>query len=365
MSLRDVVDTDIEQPTLSWDYWDEIKTTESFAAVSAIVFVLLWSWLFARAPIVSSVIGGYQTLATTILIWAIFAIGYDLLLGQTGLLSFGHAIFWGGSMYASALFSYYLYGDPLLVIFVGVVFAVLLAVVVAVIALRRYEVFFAILTLAIAQFIYFLAVSPLQPWTGGYNGFTGVQTEPLFGVVEIHQLLPGVLGTLWYSQFYLFVSLFFVLAVVFAKRIIHSPYGLLFRSLRENEQRAKFVGIDVWRYKFMAFVLSAFFAGIAGALFTLHRSFVSIEELHWLVSGDIVIMTVLGGIGSVAGPVLGAILYLFMSNVVQSWSLIGSYWFLITVTIFTVVVWKFPGGLLGVIGTVGQVLRSQTTRRKK
>ncbi|MFP8954585.1 branched-chain amino acid ABC transporter permease (plasmid) [Natrialbaceae archaeon A-arb3/5] len=362
MSLRDITGVSAGKPTLSWEYWDEIKGTEGFIFLAATVFALSWAWLFARAPVVSDLINGYQTLAVTILIWAIFAMGYDLLLGQTGLLSFGHAAFWGGSMYASALFSSYVYGDPILMILVGVLTAVILAIIIGLVALRRYEVFFAVLTLAIGQFIYFMAVSPLQPWTGGYNGFTDVQIEPIFGVLELGQLLPGVLGTLWSSQFYLFVAAFFVLAVVFATRIVKSPYGLVFQSLRENEQRAKFVGIDVWRYRFMSFVLSAVFAGIAGSLFTLHREFVSVEQLHWLISGDVVIMAVLGGLGSVFGPILGAILYLFMSNIVQTWAYVGNYWFLITVLVFTTIVWIFPSGLWGIVGKIGEMLRAATRR---
>ncbi|GAB7018764.1 branched-chain amino acid ABC transporter permease [Halostagnicola bangensis] len=362
MSLRDVTGRlDIERPTLSWEYWDEIKGTESFVFVAATVFVLLWSWLFARAPITSAV-GGYQSLAVTVLIWGIFAIGFDLLLGQTGLLSFGHAVFWGGGAYAAGLFSYYVTGDPLLVVIAGIVFALVLAAVVGYIALRRHAVYFAILTLAIGQFVYFLAVSPLQEITGGYNGFIYVQVEPVAGFINLNQPLPGVLGTLWYDHLYLFVAVFFVFAVVLATRIVKSPYGLVFRSLRENEQRAAFIGINVWRYKFMAFILSAVFAGVAGSLYTIHTVFVSVESLYWLISGEVVIMTVLGGLGSVFGPILGAILYVYVRGVVDGFPIVGPYWFLILTTLFTVVVWAFPQGLWGIVGKIGQSLRGLTRR---
>ncbi|RQG99405.1 branched-chain amino acid ABC transporter permease [Natrarchaeobius oligotrophus] len=349
--------TDTDAAILSWETWDRVKHTERFAIVAAVVFVALWSWLFARAPITSE-LGGYHSLATTILIWSVFAIGFNLLLGQTGLLSFGHAMFWGGGGYAAALVSLHVYGDPVLMLVVGTTFTLLLAALTGVIALRLHAVYFAIITLAMGQLLYYLATSPLRPITGGRNGLTGIQLEPIFGLVYLGMPLPGIFGTLWVNYEYLLVATVFVLVIAFVNRIRKSPYGLIFRAIRENEQRVSFVGLNVWRYKFAAFLMSGGIVGLGGSLMTIESQFAGLGSLYWITSGEVVIMTVLGGVGTLFGPVLGAVIFLYFEGVVDGFPIVGRYWLLMLATVFTAIVWKYPDGLWGMLKLIASRIRS-------
>ncbi|WP_410765278.1 branched-chain amino acid ABC transporter permease [Haloferax sp. DFSO60] len=333
------------------------------------IVVALFPWIFARAPFISDFLQGYQSLATLILIWGIFAIGFDLLLGYTGLLSFGHAAFWGGAAYAAGVIAKNVSGDPIVMVLSGTVFAILLAWVLGFLSLRRGGIYFSILTLAFAQMFYFMAASPLAFLTGGENGLTGVDVGSLFGMIHLEADLPSVLGTLLGTGLYAFVGVFFVGAVALAYRILNSPYGMVFRAIRENEQRAEFVGLNVWRYKLMAFIISGAFAGVAGSLFTIHGSYVPLQSLFWTESGDIVVMTVLGGAGSMFGPVLGAALYLYIENIVSTIQALtipftgivlvndfGYYWHLLLGIVFVAVVWIVPDGLWGMLRKVRDIV---------
>jgi branched-chain amino acid transport system permease protein len=348
-----------------------LRGNEAVVVGLTAVVVTLFPWAFARAPVVSDVLQGYQGLATLILIWGIFAIGFDLLLGYTGLLSFGHAAFWGGSAYAAGILAVNVTGDPVAMVVVGTTFAVLLSWLLGFLSLRRGGIYFAILTLAFAQMLFYLASSPLAGLTGGENGLTGVQVAPLFGAVRLGTELPSVAGTLLGTWLYAFVAAFFVAAVAVAYRVLNGPYGMVFRAIRENESRAEFVGLDVWRYKLMSFVLSGAFAGVAGSLFTIHGRYVPLQSLYWTESGEIVIMTVLGGAGSLFGPVLGAGLYLYVENIVSGVGELtvpftdvvlvpgfGEYWHLLLGLLFVVVVWLAPRGLRGAVGDAASALTS-------
>ena len=326
----------------------------------ATVAVAVFPWLFAEAPIVSDVLDGYRGLATLMLIWAIFAIGFDLLLGYTGLLSFGHAAFWGGAAYAAGIFSAEVTGEPLLVVLAGTTFAVLFAWLLGFLSLRRGGIYFSILTLAFAQMLFYMASSPLAFLTNGENGFTSVEITPLLGVLDLGTEAPfHVLLGEW---LYVFVAVFTVAAIAVAYRILNSPYGTVFRAIRENEQRAEFVGLNVWRYKLMSFVLSGAFAGVAGSLFTIHGNYVPLQSLYWTESGEIVIMTVLGGVGSLFGPIFGAGLYLYVENIVSGMETLnvpftdivlvsnfGVYWHILLGLVFVVVVVGFPRGIWGML----------------
>ncbi|WP_415380162.1 branched-chain amino acid ABC transporter permease [Halosimplex sp. TS25] len=341
-----------------WETWDRIKDTEWFVLLSAVVFVAVFPWLFTSAPLVPDELLGYDSLARLVLVWGIFALGFNHLLGQTGLLSFGHAMFFGGAAYASALFANNVAADPLLAVGAGVGFALVLAVITPFVLLRLHTVYFAIVTLAIAQMLYYLAREPLGELTGGINGL-GVSREPLLGVVELGETLPGIFGELWGVTMYLFVAVFFVGVVVFITRVRKSPYGLIFKAVRENETRASFVGLDVWRYKFAAFVISGFVAGIAGGLMPMETYFTGVERLHWTTSGDVVMMTVLGGLGTIVGPIIGVIVFLYFEGVVNGLDLIGGYWLLTLALAFTAVVWKYPDGIWGMLRSAGSRLRSR------
>ena len=334
--------------------------------------VALFPWVFARAPIISDLLLGYQNLAALMLIWAIFAIGFDLLLGYTGLLSFGHAAFWGGSAYVAGIVSLCVSSDPIVMVASGTIFAVLFAWVLGYLSLRRGGIYFSILTLAFAQMLYYMSAAPLASLTGGENGLTGIDVGPLFGSFHLESELPMLAGELLGTWMYAFVGVITVAAVGIAYRILNSPYGMVFRAIRENEQRAKFVGLNVWRYKLMAFIVSAGFAGIAGSLFTIHGSYVPLQSLFWTESGEIVIMVVLGGTASLFGPILGAGLYLYVENIVSGIQQLqipftdivllndfGTYWHLLLGLIFVIVIWTAPRGLWGGLSDLRMAIESR------
>jgi len=319
--------------------------------VALIVFpYLLIDGLGMLGDLIGYRIGGYEGLASLVLIYGIVVIGFNLLLGYTGLLSFGHAAFFGTAAYAAAIFSAQVYGSPLLMVLVGTVVATLLAWPIGFMSIRRSGVYFAVLTLTFGQMLYFWALGPGAWLTNGDNGFSGVQVADLFGTLRLEGIVPFV-GT-W---MYVFVAVFMVLAVAVASRILNSPYGLIFKALGENEQRVSFVGLDVFRYKLMAFVISAAFAGVGGSLFVIHESYIHpTTALYWITSGDFVIMTVLGGTGTLVGPVFGAFVFEYISNVISGVSLpvigaIGSLWRLILGAVFVIVVWWLPEGIYGAI----------------
>lgn len=331
----------VEQPTL-WNRWENARGNERTVVGMTAIIIGIFPYVFAEMPVVSDFLQGYQSLTSLILIWGIFAIGFDLLLGYTGLLSFGHAAFWGGAAYAAGLFSQYVVGEPIMMVIVGTVFAVILAWVMGFLSLRRGGIYFSILTLAFAQMLFYVSSSPIAGLTGGENGFTQVSVEKLLFAVDLGMPLP-VVG----DWLYVFIGTVTVVCVAAAYRLLNSPYGMVFRAIRENEQRAEFVGLNVWRYKLMAFIISGAFAGVAGSLYTIHGSYVPLESLYWTTSGEIVIMTVLGGTGSLFGPLLGAGLYLYVENIVSGLPVIGPFWHLILGLVFVVVIWLFPRGIWG------------------
>lgn len=360
MSTNNTEDDINESSPISIDAWDRIKHTERFILLAAIVFVLTFSYLFSRAPIVSDVLQGYHGLTITILVWSIFALGFNLLLGQTGLLSFGHAMFFGTASYATALFALHVHNEPLLILVVGVLSAVVLGIVAAVILLRLHTVYFAIVALAIGQFLYFLANNPLEELTQGINGLDVART-PLLGVVDLDHRYGGLLGMFIVDNLYLFVGVFFVAVVAFITRIRKSPYGLIFKAIRENETRATFVGLDVWRYKFVALLLSGAITGLAGGLMAIQTQFAGVERLYWTISGDIVVMVVLGGLGTLAGPVIGVFIWFYFQTIVNGMPTIGDYWLLMLATAFTTVVWVYPNGIWGMITDATAELREPQT----
>ncbi|WP_049997262.1 branched-chain amino acid ABC transporter permease [Halococcus sediminicola] len=333
--------------------WQAVRDRETTVFVLTVLGVVLFPYLFARAPVISPALQGYQELASLMLIWGIFAIGFNLVLGYTGLLSFGHAAFWGVAAYAAGWVSANVVGSPVVLVLVGTVAAVVLAWLFGVLSLRRGGIYFAILTLAFAQMIYYVALGPLSTLTGGENGFTDVEIGELFGTFDLGSELPSIGGLLLGNWMYAFIGLLTVLSVVVLYRILNSPYGLVFRAIRENEQRAEFVGLDVRRYKLMSFVLSGAFAGVAGSLFTIHGGYVPLESLYWTTSGEVVIMTVLGGVGSIIGPMIGAALYLYVEVIVSGFDTIGPFWHLILGLVFVAVVVFAPRGIWGLLTDAG------------
>lgn len=342
--------------------WNATMGDEATIILFTIVGVTVFPYLFVRAPVIGDIVNGTQSLAGLILVWGIFALGFDLLLGRTGLLSFGHAALWGAGAYTAGWIVVNVTEAPLVALIAGAVVATLLSWVLGWISLRRGGIYFAILTLAFAQMIYFIALGPAAGITGGDNGLTGVTPGPLFGVFELGSELPSVAGTLLGQWIYAFIAAVLVLSVAAILRILNSPYGTVFRAIRENQQRAEFVGLNTWRYRLMAFVLSGTFAGIAGALFAIHGKYVPLSSLYWQTSGEIIIMTVLGGVGTLFGPVFGAGLYLYVEVIVGNghpFEWLIPYWHLVLGLVFVAVVVLLPEGIWGGIRNLQKWITSR------
>ena len=276
----------------------------------------------------------YPPVAMDIAAWALFAVSVDLLLGYTGLLSFGHAAFWGSSTYVTGLIAIHV-GVPFPVaILGGTVFAMLLAVPIGWLSVRRTGIYFAMVTLAFAQMIYFVA-NQWHDLTGGENGLQGIPRN-FFGIDLVET-----------DAFYFYYAgiVPVLLGAWAAWRILHSPFGRVLVAIRDNPARARALGYDVERYKVIAFVLSAGLAGLAGGVFAISHGFASLQELAWTTSGKVVLMTVLGGIGTLWGGPVGAALVVLLEDRLATIGFdgIGT----ITGSIFVIIVLLFRRGLWG------------------
>ena len=281
----------------------------------------------------------YKALATQVLIYGLFALGFNLLYGYTGLLSFGHAAYYGLGAYGTGialakLGVTSLWGG----LGAGLLLAVAGGAVVGVLCLRRRGIYFAMLTLAFAQLLYFVGFH-LADWTGGDDGLRGIRVPPL--------TLPGVSVPIDTSlAFYYFAFVLVGLAVAGLKRILDSPFGAVLQAIRENGERALACGYDVTRVKLLSFVFSALFAGLAGALDALRLTVVPIESLYWTTSGQVVIMTLLGGAGPFFGPFVGALTYLVLEDQL---SLVTESWPLVIGAVFMAFVIFLPRGIWGTL----------------
>jgi branched-chain amino acid transport system permease protein len=278
-------------------------------------------------------IGVYPIFAMKALCFAIFACAFNLLLGFTGLLSFGHAAYLGTAAYATGWLVRSAGWSPELGVLGGVATAALTGLVVGAIAIRRQGIYFAMITLAMAQMVYFVFLQ--APFTGGEDGLQGVPRGTLFGVLPLASDL-----TMYYVVLAVFVAVF-----LFVIRVVHSPYGQVLKAIRENEPRAVSLGYDVDRYKLLAFVLSTALAGLAGSLKTLVLGFATLSDAHWSLSGEVVLMTLLGGMGTFAGPVLGAFTIIGLQNFLAD--RVGSWVTVIIGAIFVVCVVAFRRGFVG------------------
>jgi branched-chain amino acid transport system permease protein len=325
-----------------------------FAAMILVFPLLLVDGLGILGDVIGLRIGGYVGLPDLVLIFGIAVIGFNLLLGYTELLSFGHAAFFGSAAYAAALFSG-VFDSPIAMVGVGTLVAIVIAWPIGFVSIRRSGVYFAVLTLTFGQMLYFYALGPGSWLTNGDNGYSDISVGHLLTVLELDEAVVGIDLFEAYTWQYVFVALCALFALWFGYRIINSPYGLIFKALGENEERVSFVGLDVFRYKHMAFIISAGYAGAAGALFVIHETYIHpTTGLYWITSGDFVIMTVLGGTGSLIGPVFGALIFEYVSNVISGVSLpvigsIGSLWRIVLGAVFVAVVWVFPQGVWGAI----------------
>jgi branched-chain amino acid transport system permease protein len=289
----------------------------------------------------------YPIFLMKMLCFALFACAFNLLLGYTGLLSFGHAAYFACAAYGTGWLVRTAGWPPELGVLAGVVISALVGAVVGVIAIRRQGIYFAMTTLALAQMIYFVFLQ--APFTGGEDGLQGVPRGKLLGVLPLastaHGKLFGVIDVPDDIVMYFVVLAVFVAVFLFIRRIVHSPYGQVLKAIRENEPRAISLGYDVDRYKLLAFVLSTALAGLAGSMKTLVLGFATLTDAHWSLSGEVILMTLLGGLGTFAGPVIGAFTIIglqdFLSDRVGSWInvIIGA--------IFIVCVVAFRKGFIG------------------
>ena len=278
-------------------------------------------------------IGLYPVFMMKALCYAIFACAFNLLLGYTGLLSFGHAAYLGAAAYATGWLVRSAGWTPELGVLAGTAVAAVLGLVVGLIAIRRQGIYFAMVTLAMAQMIYFVFLQ--APFTGGEDGLQGVPRGKLFGIISLADD-----KVLYYLVLAVFVAVF--LSII---RIVHSPYGQVLKAIRENEPRAISLGYDVDRYKLLAFVLSTALAGLAGSMKTLVLGFATLSDAHWSLSGEVVLMTLLGGMGTFAGPVLGAFTIIGLQNFLADQ--VGAWINVIIGAIFVICVVAFRRGFIG------------------
>ncbi len=274
----------------------------------------------------------YPIFLMKVLCFALFACAFNLLLGYTGILSFGHAAFFGGSAYftAHAVKEWGL--SPELGVLVGVAGASLLGLVIGFLAIRRQGIYSTMITLALSQMFFFFCLQ--APFTHGEDGIQNVPRGRLFGLIDLSQPL----------FMYFFVLSAFLAGLFVIWRVIHSPYGMVLRSIRENENRAISLGYSVARYKLGAFVMSAALAGLAGGLKALVFQFATLTDVSWQMSGEVVLMTLLGGIGTLVGPAFGAALVTTLSNYFATSNLPVT---LVTGIIFMVCVLVFRRGMIG------------------
>jgi branched-chain amino acid transport system permease protein len=268
-----------------------------------------------------------------LLCFAMFACAYNLLLGFGGMLSFGHAAFFGSAAYATAWLAAAHGWGTAPAIAAGVAVSALVGLMVGLVAIRRRGIYFAMITLAMAQLIYFVCLE--APFTGGENGLQAVPRGSLFGLLSLKSDV---------TMYYLVLAVF-VLQFVFIQRVVHSPFGQVLKAIRENESRAVSLGYEVNRYRLLAFVLSATIAGLAGSLKALVLGFVTLSDVQQANSGEVILMTLLGGTGTFFGPVIGAAVVVtlqeYLSDIVGGWVTV------IIGAVFIACVLAFRRGIIG------------------
>jgi branched-chain amino acid transport system permease protein len=290
--------------------------------------------VFAVGPFVV-----YPVFLMKALCFALFACAFNLLIGYGGLASFGHALFFGWASYVTAYTAKAWGWPPELALVGGTATAAALGVVAGGLAIRRQGIYFAMITLALSQMMYFFALE--AKFTGGEDGIQGVPRGRLFGLFDLsHEM-----------TMYVFVLIVFLAGFLLIYRIINSPFGEVLKAIRENEPRTISLGYKTERYKLVAFVLSATLSGLAGGLNSLVFQLASLTDVHWTMSGDVLLMTLLGGLGTVFGPVVGAFIVIAMQNYLAPF---GQWVLVIQGAIFVVCVLLFRRGI---VGEIAQLLR--------
>jgi branched-chain amino acid transport system permease protein len=310
--------------------------TAANPVMAAVMPTRSWSEITAFAVMVGFFIIApffiYPLFLMKALCFALFACAFNLLLGYVGLLSFGHALYFGWASYVSAYAAKAWGVTPEIAILLGATAGGTLGLIAGSIAIRRQGIYFAMITLALAQMMYFFAVQ--APFTGGEDGIQSVPRGWLFGLIDLRQQI----------NMYVTVLVIFLLSFLLIWRIINSPFGEVLKAIRENEARAISLGYKTDRYKLMAFVLSATFAGLAGATKAIVFQLASLTDVDWPMSGEVVLMTLVGGLGTAFGPVVGAFIVIAMQNYLAQ---IGQWVLVVQGTIFVICVLLFRRGVIG------------------
>ncbi len=294
-----------------------------------IAFAVMFAF-FAIAPVAI-----YPVFLMKVMCFALFASAFNLLLGYVGLLSFGHAMFLGIAGYTAAHAAKVWGLTPEIAILLGTLAAGMLGLVSGLLAIRRQGIYFAMITLALAQMVYFFCVQ--APFTHGEDGIQAVPRGKLFGLIDLSDV----------TAMYVTVFAIFVGGFLLVYRTVHSPFGQVLKAIRENESRAISLGYDTDRYKLLAFVLSATLSGLAGATNALVFQLAALNAVHWTMSGEVVLMTLVGGLGTVFGPVVGALAVLSMENYLAQ---LGAWVTIVQGMIFILCVLAFRRGIVGELG---------------
>ena len=300
--------------------------------------------------VVAPFLGAYPVFVMKLMCFALFASAFNLLLGFTGLLSFGHAAFLGGAAYVTG-HAVKVWGlTPEVGMLLGTGGGALLGLLFGWLAIRRQGIYFSMITLALAQMLFFACLQ--APFTGGEDGLQGVPRGKLFGVVDLKSDL-----VMYYVALVIVVAAFLLIV-----RTIHSPFGQVLKGIKENEPRAISLGYDTHRFKLLAFVLSAALAGLAGSLKTLVLGFATLSDVHWTASGQVILMTLVGGLGTLSGPLIGSAVVVLLENKIGEFgnllaALTSVEWFktlgesvtMVTGLIFVICVLAFRRGIMGEI----------------
>jgi branched-chain amino acid transport system permease protein len=297
---------------------------------------LLYAVLLAAVAVLP-LLGAYPVFVMKVMCYALFACAFNLLIGFTGLLSFGHAAFLGGAAYAAG-HALKVWGVPTEVgLLIGIAAGALLGLIMGVLAIRRSGIYFSMITLALAQMLFFFCLQ--APFTGGEDGIQAIPRGVMFGVLPLEDTMT----------LYFVVLAIFILGFLLVFRAIHSPFGQVLKAIRENEPRAVSLGYKVDHYKLIAFILSAALSGLAGGTKAIVFQLASLTDVHWTMSGEVVLMTLLGGLGTVFGPVAGAAIIISMQNYLAQ---LGGWVIVVQGAIFVICVLTFRRGVIGELARV-------------
>ena len=310
------------------------------------------------APFILPYLGFTPTTINRILVWGLFGIGFDILFGFTGLLSFGQSAFFGtGGMIAAYLLTVMNFPDVITAVVIGTIAAAVVGYLIGLIALRRTGIYFAMITVAIAEVFFFVEFNPLSAYTGGENGLPGVPTPTLHLGFTTMRFDSD-------SSLYAFLAFWYFVGMVLALRLVRSPVGVVLRAIRDNPLRAAAVGHNIHGYKLTAFVIAAAYAGFAGGLLGIMQGFMPPDAFTFDTSGQLVIQTAIGGAGTLFGPLVGATVWLYLSDFLQTTLRLGASWKLALGVVFVLLVWFLRGGLIGGLVKLWQLATGRAKRRE-